>query len=198
MLASITPLGQRGRGSSWGATVLCFALACVATATGLGALLGAAGAILLAGAGGPWRLGVLGLVCLLGLMLDARVAGLTLPTCRRQVNEDWLRRYRGWVTGVGFGGQLGTGLVTIVNSSTVYVTLVAAALTRSALTGALVSACFGLTRAVTLLGAARVRSPRDLLSLHERLSRWGPRGRLWAMSAQTAMVVALGVSWTWG
>ena len=68
---------------------------------------------------------------LAGLPLDSRVAGLRLPTWRRQVDEAWLGRYRGWVYGAGFGVQLGLGVVTIVTSATVYATVLLCALSGS-------------------------------------------------------------------
>ena len=39
---------------------------------------------------------------------------LTPWTPRRQVNEDWIGRYRGWVYGAGFGAQLGLGFAVFV------------------------------------------------------------------------------------
>ena len=82
-----------------------------------------------------------------------------LPTMRRQVNEDWLREYRGWVYGVAFGGQLGVGVSTIVTTSLVYVTLLAAFLAGGAGSGAAIVGLFGAARGATLLAGARVRRP---------------------------------------
>ena len=52
---------------------------------------------------GGGRVAALAGVVAAGLWLDLGILGLRLPTTRRQVNEDWLGRYRGWVVGVGFG-----------------------------------------------------------------------------------------------
>lgn len=49
---------------------------------------------------------------LAGLALDLGLGALRLPGPARQVDEDWLARYRGWVYGAGFGTQLGLGVVT--------------------------------------------------------------------------------------
>ena len=65
---------------------------------------------------------ILALLAALGLAADLRLGGLRLPGPRRQVDERWLHRYRGWVYGVGFGFQLGFGLLTVVTTSTVYLT----------------------------------------------------------------------------
>ena len=64
-----------------------------------------------------------------------RRAGRRLPGPRRQVDERWLHRYRGWVYGAGFGVQLGLGVATVVTTSAVYVMLAAAVLTGTAAGG---------------------------------------------------------------
>ena len=73
------------------------------------------------------------IVCLSAALLDA--SGRRLPGVRRQVDDDWLRRYRGWVYGAGFGFQLGIGVVTIVTTAAVYATFALAALTGAVATG---------------------------------------------------------------
>ena len=45
------------------------------------------------------------------------------------VHEQWLTRYRGWVYGVGFGAQLGFGLVTIITSAMAGTTSASASIT---------------------------------------------------------------------
>src|SRR5687768_2664330 len=124
MLSSITPLGERGRQRRWGATVTAYAVGSVAAGASLGALLG-----LVPEPPARAALVVLAVACALAALLDLRPA--LLPTIRRQVNEDWLGVYRGWVCGAGFGLQLGLGVVTIVTTAAVYVVLIAAALSGS-------------------------------------------------------------------
>src|SRR5947209_302552 len=108
MLASITPLGERARRSSFAVTASAFAIAASAAGALTGLVAGELGQLLVPG--GRWRLAALATVLALGVGADLRVAGLRLPSVRRQVNEDWLRRYRGWVYGAGFGAQLGAGV----------------------------------------------------------------------------------------
>src|SRR6267143_1292208 len=120
MLASIHPLGERARNSRWGITV---------TAYLLGSAAGGAGA----GAAAGWLVAT---ACLLATAVELRAGGLRLPTVRRQVDEDWLARYRGWVYGVGFGFQLGLGAVTIVTTAGVYLAWALALLSGSAGRGA--------------------------------------------------------------
>ena len=96
---------------------------------------------------------------LVGLALDLRFGGLALPSWRRQVDEAWIGRYRGWVVGVGFGAQLGFGLVTIITSSTTYAVVVLAVLSGPRGRGALLGGAFGLVRAVPLAAHAAGRHP---------------------------------------
>jgi len=175
MLGSITPLGEQGRGSRWWLTAGSYAVASglgglvVGSAAGLvGAGLGAAG-LDLAPEG---ALLVVAGAALLGLAADARLLGLRLPTLRRQVDEGWIGRYRGWVVGVGFGFQLGLGVVTIVTASATWAALVAALACQSVAGGAAVGLVFGSVRAMPLLLTARTSTPEGLRRLHVRLSSW--------------------------
>src|ERR1700694_2917642 len=101
MLASIHPLGERARGRRWGITVSSFVAGAGAAGALAGGLLGLAGATIRGHAGFP--LGLVGasvvVLAAIGIALDLGLAGTRLPTVRRQVNEDWLRRYRGGVYG---------------------------------------------------------------------------------------------------
>src|SRR4051812_19596044 len=132
MLGSINPLGERARGSRWGVTVGFFAVAAIAAGGAGGAALGWFGSVTLDGTEITARLVAFAVIVLFGTALDLRVAGARLPTIRRQVNEDWLGRYRGWVVGAGFGAQLGVGVATIVTTSAVYAPIAAAGLARPA------------------------------------------------------------------
>ena len=53
MLASITPLGERGRHAHWAVTVSAFAIGATAVAIVLGALIGALGEVVAGGAVSP-------------------------------------------------------------------------------------------------------------------------------------------------
>lgn len=187
MLGSITPLGERSRGRRWGVTVTAFALAAVTAGAAAGAVLGAAGG--LAGLDAGLRLWLLGAAVAVAIAVDV-APGLHVPGPRRQVNEEWLHRYRGWVYGAGFGLQLGLGVTTIVSTAAVYATAAAAALTGSAAAGAVVGAAFGAARAVTLLAAGRVREPRGPAVLDRRLHAWERPARAAALAAEGGLVIA--------
>jgi hypothetical protein len=168
MLASITPLGERGRNAIWAVTVAAFLLGSAAAAAGAGALIGAAGALVVPGSVGvDARLAALAVVLAAAIALDA--GATRVPGPRRQVNEAWLGSYRGWVYGLGYGAQLGLGVTTIVTSAAVYVAVVAALLSGSLGEGGIVMGCFGLVRGLTPLLAARVQRPDQLMKLHTGL-----------------------------
>jgi hypothetical protein len=190
MLASITPLGERGRRSHWGITVSAFLIGATAAGAGAGALLGALGSIVLPAHSTPT---VLAVAIAVGVVLDGLPRAVPGP--RRQVDERWLDRYRGWVYGLGYGWQLGLGVTTIVSSAATYVALLAAFLTASAPAAAIVLGCFGAVRGLTPLAAAGVRSQRQLLAFHRALARWRAPARWGAVAAQTGMfVLALALS----
>ena len=185
MLSSITPLGERGRGQRWEITMGFFVLGSTAGGSALGGLLGAAGGV--AGLGTrPVALWLLAAAALLGAAFDGR-----LPTTRRQVNEDWLGRYRGWVYGGAFGAQLGAGVVTVVTTSAVYVTFAAAFLSGSAVLGAVVGGCFGLVRALPVVATRRVRRTDQLVAVDRRLDAWNRPARGLAVAAQVAIGVTV-------
>ena len=190
MLASIHPLGERARGRRWGITVSSFIAGAGAAGALAGGLLGLAGAAVRHQAGLPLGLAVTIVVAaaVAGIALDVGVAGLRLPTVHRQVNEDWLHRYRGGVYGFGFGFQLGLGVATIVTTATVYLTFVLAFLAGSAWAGLAIGAAFGLVRGASLLVAAGVESPRELSALHRRFQRWAPFSRRLTIATQLAVV----------
>ena len=168
MLTSITPLGERGRGNRWAVTTTAYAVGCALGGATTGLLLGGLGALL-----PPLPvLLVAGAACLLAAGADLAPGRLTVG--RRQVDERWLGRYRGWVYGVGFGYQLGLAVVTVVSSAATFAVLAVALLTQSPLAGALVGLVFGAARALPALLVRRVDSPQRLRQLGHDVERHGP------------------------
>jgi MFS family permease len=192
MLASITPLGERGRGFSWNVTATAFAVGAVGAGALGGAALGALGSLLPGGA--EWRTVALAAVLSVAVLFDTTPLRGRLPTTRRQVNEDWLHRFRGWVYGISFGAQLGVGLATIVSSAAVYATVASALLCANPLAGAAIGGSFGLIRALSLLFARNVRDPRALLALHRRFTRLEPGVQRIAVAGELiALIAVIGV-----
>jgi hypothetical protein len=91
---------------------------------------------------------IVGLLALAAAGLDAgRVASKGL--IRRQVNEDWLGRYRGWVYGSTFGFQLGAGLFT--TTTWTFVCFVLTAVASSSFSVALVAGlAYGAVRGMSV------------------------------------------------
>ena len=191
MLASISPLGERARRQRYPVTVSAYLVASTVAGALLGGLLGAVGA--------PWAgtsgsMLVIGVLAIVGLLLDARAFGLRVPGPRRQVNEDWLATYRGWVYGIGYGAQLGLGVTTIVTASITWVVFACAAATGSLAAGMLVGATFGLARALPVLATAGAHDPSTLRATLARLDRMRPpAARVATLLQLTLAVVLLGV-----
>lgn len=190
MLGSITPLGERSRGMSWPVTVAAFAVGAVAAGALMGGVLGVLGGLL--DLGETAALAVLAAASAAGLALDLRRGGRRLPGPRRQVDERWLHRYRGWVYGVGFGFQLGAGVLTVVTTSAVYLMLLAAFLSGSWESGAVIGGIFGAARAASLLPGRRVRSPAAVVAIDGRLRRLEvPARRLTAAALACVLAASL-------
>ena len=190
MLTSITPLGERGRGNRWAVTTTAYAVGCALGGATTGLVLGSVGALLPA-------LPVLllaGVLCLLAAAAD--LAPGRLPVGRRQVDERWLGRYRGWVYGVGFGYQLGLGVVTVVTSAATFAVLAVALLTQSPVAGAVVGLVFGSARALPALLVRDVDTParlRQLARSVEQHSRTAARTTVAALAAGGTVLLAGGV-----
>jgi hypothetical protein len=192
MLASISPLGERARAARWSRTVTAYVLGSLVGGAALGAVAGAVGSLV------PQRwlsssAAVVVVVALLlaGLVLDVCSGEQGPPSWRRQVDETWLARYRGWVYGLGYGVQLGLGVVTIVTSSTVYATVLLAGLTGSTGTGAALGAVFGGVRALPVLALRRVHDRQDLHRVFARLERLRAPADLASRAALAAAAVAV-------
>ena len=115
MLSSITPMTEAGRGNRFAVTAGWFVAGGVLGGVTLGVL----------AAAGAWGVAALDLTlgtrAAIGATLavgtaaiDLGLTGIGLPIFKRQVNDAWLRTYRSWVYGAGFGWQNGFGLATYI------------------------------------------------------------------------------------
>ncbi len=186
MLSTITPLAERARGHRWGSTAAWF----VAGSVVGGATVGLCGAGLAAGVGllglpGATAAAVACGAALIAAASDAGVAGFRLPIHGRQVNERWLDRFRPWVYGSGFGWQIGTGVVTYIKTSGVYLMVVLCALTGRPVAALAVCSGFGLVRGLAVFLAHGITNPVALADFHRRFMARGP--------VALAMVVAVEV-----
>src|SRR5258708_21123450 len=176
MLASLPPLGERAKHDGWAVPVAFHLFGSVTAGTVLGAALGALGVH-----AGP---AIVAALCLVAALVDA--SGRRPPGWRRQVNEDWLHRYRGWVYGVGFGFQLGLGVVTIVTTAAVYLAFTLAALSGSPASGALIGATFGLSRSPPVLLMGRVGAHSALRAFPGRVAGAAP----WARGVRVGVLLS--------
>jgi hypothetical protein len=174
VLASITPLGQRGRYSSYSEILIALIFGAALGGIVVGLIWGALGTALTEGLSTAARAVLLGLGLLLAGVLDLRLFGARIPSGHRQVNENWLSAYRGWVTGLGFGVQLGFGAATVVSTAGVYAVYLAEFLSGSVLGGAVIGFAFGVTRGLISLSSSRVQTSADLA----RLTIWIERSRV--------------------
>ena len=189
MLASIHPLGERARGQRFGITVAAYTVGSVLGGATYGGVLSVLGRALLGGDSGAAALTVLAVAALAAAALDH--AGIMVPSWHRQVNEDWLAEFRGWVYGLGFGYQLGLGVVTIVTTASVYLTGLAALLTADPPAGLGIGVAFGLARAVPLLAAARTRTPEAVAARVRTLDAWA--GTFRGVTVATELLMAAAV-----
>lgn len=192
MLSSISPLGERARHSRWWLTTTAYLLGSLAGGLALGGLAATLGALVPdAVRTSRWTLLVVAALLVVGLVLDLRNQR-SVPSWRRQVDEQWLTRYRGWVYGVGFGAQLGFGLVTIITSTTTYAAALLAMLTGHLGAGLAIGATFGVVRALPSLLMARVVDRADLHRVFIRVERWAnPAGAVAKVALGGAAAIML-------
>lgn len=191
MISSITPLGERGRGQRWVVTVAFFVVGSTLAGAALGGALGALGSLAQDApvVDDELRTGMLAALVLAGLAVE--VGGWRVPGPRRQVNENWLPAFRGWVYGGAFGVQLGLGVATIVSTSLVWVAFAAAFLTGSTQAGLSIGAAFGLVRGVGILPGGAATTPERLRSLGAALEQGRSVSAGVALGAQVAIAASL-------
>ena len=188
MLSSIHPLGERGKGNRFGLTAGAFVIGALLGGLATGAVVGVVGLGVRAVVGSTLAPATVVLVTLAGAAFER--TGRALPSVPRQVDEDWLHEYRGWVYGLGFGFQLGAGVLTYITSAAVYVAL-AATLLAGHLAGSLaVMGTFGLVRGLSILPARRIDATDRLVSFHRRLQATAPAVR----TASTAVLLVAGLA----
>ncbi len=188
MLASLTPYAEAARGSRWTITATAFSVGATCAGALGGLIWGGLGTL---APGGSWRAIAAAAVIAVALVIDATPLRRRLPLTKRQVNEDWMVTYRGWVYGVGFGAQLGLGFITLVACAAIYATFAVEFLSHSLIAGVIIGATFGATKAATLLPAGRARDRSGLVTLHRRLIRFEPLSVGAVVAAEIAAAVIL-------
>jgi MFS family permease len=198
MLSTITPLAERSRGRRWGLTATWFLLGAALGGLTLGGL-AALGAVVVGatGASASTALGVGAVLAVLAVALDLGLLGRPMPHHRRQVDEAWLDQYRSWVYGAGFGWQIGTGVLTYIMTSGVYLTVALAALTGRPAVAAALAVLFGVARGLAIFLGVRLVDPDRLRRFHRRFEEAGPAVRRAVIGLLMAVAVTSSAA-AWG
>ena len=135
-------------------------------------------------------------LALVAAAVDAHLFGFGPPFFPRQVNQDWLSKYRSWVYGGGFGWQIGVGVTTYVMTAAVPLMILVGALTGKLSAALAIGAIFGLARGLAVLLGARARTPAALIAFHRRFEAMGEPVRRSVIGVQlgVAVVAALVVA----
>jgi hypothetical protein len=188
MLSQITPMAEAGRQQKFGRTAGWFIGGAVLGGAMLGALI-AAGAVAASGLSRTTAIALVSMLSFVAAAIDARRFGFGPPFLTRQVNEEWLSKYRAWIYGGGFGWQIGAGVTTYVMTAAVPLMIVVGALTGNAWAAIAIGTGFGLTRGLAVLMGARLHSPSALIAFHRRFEARGEPVRQVVIVVQLAVAV---------
>jgi hypothetical protein len=190
MVETIAPVVHGERRRNYRIAVALHALGATFSAGLLGAVLGVAGSL----AGGPWgRSGLIVLAVVAALYAAREAFRLPLPLFdrRRQVPEWWRTFYSAPMAAFLYGLGLGPGFFTYLSYGTFVAVSTAAFLSGHALIGALLSAPFGLARALSVT-VARKDATDAVLGRLERAAQ-GPSVRIANACASATLAAAAAV-----
>ncbi len=191
MLSQLTPVGEASRGYRYRTTAAWFVVGALAGGATLGALIAVLAATAAAiGISATVALAATAAFAVAAAGVDAGIFGVAPPFFRRQVNEDWLGRYRAWLYGSGFGWQIGAGLTTYIMTAAVFLTVALGALGSGPAAGLALGVLFGLVRGLAVLLTAGKRSTNELFALHRRFDALGEPVRRAVIVVQLAVAVA--------
>ena len=193
MLSSIHPFGERSRRNSFRFTATAHIAGSTLGGIGLGALAGLVGVALLSmfSPSDTVRSTAVLLATFAAFGIEATGKVQLLPSRSRQVDENWIQRYRGWVYGAGWGVELGFGISTIITTALVHLLVVTMIFVGSFPAAIVLGATFGFVRGATILTTARVDSPERLRSFHRNLDGLAARSR-------SSVILALFVATVFG
>ncbi len=193
MISAINPFTERSRGHRYWATAVWFIAGSVVGGAllGLVAALGAAALMPL-----PVEVALIAAIacCVFALAADSPRIAVRLPNHPRQVNEQWLARYRRWIYAAGFGLQIGCGFATYIMTAAVYLTVVLGALSGSPAFALATGLTFGLVRGLAVLLSSAARTPARLQALHCRLDVLAPWSLRAVMLVVSLAAVAFGLA----
>jgi cytochrome c biogenesis protein CcdA len=163
MVETVTPAVCGSRKRQLAALVF-FAAGATAAASGIGALLGLAGAAVGRGPALAFAL----VLAVLGAMREAGLLRFRIPQSKRQVPERWRSELPLPVWATGYGAGLGLGVLTYQPVATVWVACAAVLALGRPLAGAVAFALYGVGRTLVLLLPAR--RDADPVAIVERLA----------------------------
>lgn len=192
MLGSISLLGERARGRRWSVTVSALTLGALAAGASLGLALGFVGSEVRA----PIDIRATALTTMIAVTILVDLVWLPRrigPV--RQVNDQWLRIYRGSVAGGGFGLQLGLAVATVVTSATTYLILASMILVSDTRKAIVIGVAYGGIRAATVLFGGAIRKPQHLARADRFLTATDPSARLVVVAAMAAWLTIVLALW---
>ena len=198
MLSSITPMTEAGRGNRFAVTARWFLVGGIVGGLSLGAIAAAGAALVrVADLSQPTRWGIAAVAAAITAGIDLGAFGIELPIFRRQVNDAWLRRYRSWVYGAGFGWQIGFGVATYIMTAGIFLTIALAVLGASPVGALAIGATFGLVRGSAVFIGRSATTPAALNDVHARLDALAAPSRAAALGVQLLAAVVLATA-AWG
>jgi hypothetical protein len=191
MLATITPLAERGRGHQYGGSAAWFVAGGLLGGATLGGLAAALAAGLRALAPSSASLAAVALAgAALTVVAELGLGGFRLPVHHRQVNERWLDQFRPWVYAGGFGWQVGTGLATYIMTPALYLLILLSALTGAPWAALALASLFGLLRGLAVLLGRGITDPTSLARFHRRFHDAEPVVRRVLVAVECAVTFA--------
>lgn len=197
MLSAITPMTEAGRGNRFRTTAAWFVLGSLVGGLSLGAIAaGAAAGIAALELTDTTRYGIAAAFAVATSAVDLGAFGIELPIFKRQVNDAWLRTYRAWAYGAGFGWQIGFGVATYIMTAGVFLTIALAVLSASPLQAVALGATFGLVRGSAVVIGRSATTPAALGRVHQRLDAAAPAAKAVAAGVQVlAAAVLASAAW---
>jgi hypothetical protein len=199
MLSQLTPVAEQGRGNRFRVTATWFVVGALAGGVTLGVPVALLAAITRAvGITSTAAAGTAAVVALVCAAFDARLFRAAPPFFRRQVNEDWLGRYRGWVYGIGFGWQIGAGVTTYIMTTAVFALVVFGALSASPVLAFGAVMTFALVRGIAVFASDSCTTHDELLALHARVARSEPvvrRAVVFVLAATAVIAATVAAGW---
>jgi hypothetical protein len=194
MLSSIHPFGERSRNNTFRRTASAHVLGSLVGGSLLGLGAGVLGLLveLIFDVSATTRTIIILVFSIFALGIEATSRERLLPSRTRQVNENWIQTYRGWVYGGGFGAELGFGISTIITTPLIHLLVLAMVLSGSLSASVALGAVFGFVRGATVLTAYNVDSPEALRAFHQHLDALRARSRSGAVgSLALASIIGL-------